>query len=96
MHKQTFQGVEFTHFILHPCYEFTESFVALSQCLAPAGSFKFAFDLPVRAQEPDRSCLAPSLAGVYFPSLASLLSQKVRESERAFTYSTVGTGSQFG
>ncbi|KFW95538.1 Solute carrier family 17 member 9, partial [Phalacrocorax carbo] len=36
------------------------------------------------------------LQGVYFPSLASLLSQKVRESERAFTYSTVGTGSQFG
>ncbi|XP_042688413.1 solute carrier family 17 member 9 isoform X1 [Centrocercus urophasianus] len=33
---------------------------------------------------------------VYFPSLASLLSQRVRESERAFTYSTVGTGSQFG
>uniref|UniRef100_A0A8C9L9E1 Solute carrier family 17 member 9 n=1 Tax=Pavo cristatus TaxID=9049 RepID=A0A8C9L9E1_PAVCR len=38
----------------------------------------------------------PFLSGVYFPSLASLLSQKVRESERAFTYSTVGTGSQFG
>ncbi|XP_061487013.1 voltage-gated purine nucleotide uniporter SLC17A9 [Rhineura floridana] len=36
------------------------------------------------------------LQGVYFPALASLLSQKVRESERAFTYSTVGTGSQFG
>uniref|UniRef100_A0A8D2NRX2 Solute carrier family 17 member 9 n=1 Tax=Zosterops lateralis melanops TaxID=1220523 RepID=A0A8D2NRX2_ZOSLA len=36
------------------------------------------------------------LQGVYFPSLASLLSQRVRESERAFTYSTVGTGSQFG
>ncbi|KAM6053569.1 voltage-gated purine nucleotide uniporter SLC17A9 [Chlamydotis macqueenii] len=36
------------------------------------------------------------LQGVYFPSLASLLSQKVREGERAFTYSTVGTGSQFG
>uniref|UniRef100_A0A8C3LZP8 Solute carrier family 17 member 9 n=1 Tax=Chrysolophus pictus TaxID=9089 RepID=A0A8C3LZP8_CHRPC len=31
------------------------------------------------------------LQGVYFPSLASLLSQRVRESERAFTYSTVGT-----
>ncbi|NXQ96289.1 S17A9 protein, partial [Sagittarius serpentarius] len=36
------------------------------------------------------------LQGVYFPSLASLLSQKVRENERAFTYSTVGTGSQCG
>ncbi|NXJ11396.1 S17A9 protein, partial [Odontophorus gujanensis] len=36
------------------------------------------------------------LQGVYFPSLASLLSQRVQESERAFTYSTVGTGSQFG
>lgn len=36
------------------------------------------------------------LAGVYFPALTSLLSQKVRESERAFTYSTVGAGSQFG
>ncbi|XP_062935258.1 voltage-gated purine nucleotide uniporter SLC17A9 [Cynocephalus volans] len=36
------------------------------------------------------------LQGVYFPALTSLLSQKVRESERAFTYSTVGTGSQFG
>uniref|UniRef100_A0A8B9SVL8 Voltage-gated purine nucleotide uniporter SLC17A9 n=1 Tax=Anas platyrhynchos TaxID=8839 RepID=A0A8B9SVL8_ANAPL len=29
------------------------------------------------------------LQGVYFPSLASLLSQRVRESERAFTYSTL-------
>ncbi|XP_026553158.1 solute carrier family 17 member 9 [Pseudonaja textilis] len=36
------------------------------------------------------------LQGVYFPALASLLSQKVQESERALTYSTVGTGSQFG
>ncbi|XP_053104934.1 solute carrier family 17 member 9 [Hemicordylus capensis] len=36
------------------------------------------------------------LQGVHFPALASLFSQKVRESERAFTYSTVGTGSQFG
>nr|XP_006126253.1 solute carrier family 17 member 9 isoform X2 [Pelodiscus sinensis] len=36
------------------------------------------------------------LQGVYFPALASLYSQKVRESERAFTCSTVGTGSQFG
>ncbi|EQB77208.1 solute carrier family 17 member 9 [Camelus ferus] len=35
-------------------------------------------------------------AGVYFPALTSLLSQKVQESERAFTYSTVGAGSQFG
>lgn len=34
--------------------------------------------------------------GVYFPALTSLLSQKVPESERAFTYSTVGAGSQFG
>ncbi|XP_012510072.1 PREDICTED: solute carrier family 17 member 9 isoform X2 [Propithecus coquereli] len=36
------------------------------------------------------------LQGVYFPALTSLLSQKVRESERAFTYSTVGAGSQIG
>ncbi|XP_025028224.1 solute carrier family 17 member 9 isoform X1 [Python bivittatus] len=36
------------------------------------------------------------LQGVYFPALASLLSQKVQEKERALTYSTVGTGSQFG
>uniref|UniRef100_A0A3Q2HQT3 Solute carrier family 17 member 9 n=1 Tax=Equus caballus TaxID=9796 RepID=A0A3Q2HQT3_HORSE len=36
------------------------------------------------------------LQGVYFPALTSLLSQKVRESERGFTYSTVGAGSQFG
>ncbi|XP_076973544.1 voltage-gated purine nucleotide uniporter SLC17A9 isoform X2 [Tamandua tetradactyla] len=36
------------------------------------------------------------LQGVYFPALTSLLSQKVREGERAFTYSTVGAGSQFG
>ncbi|XP_060088921.1 voltage-gated purine nucleotide uniporter SLC17A9 [Heteronotia binoei] len=34
------------------------------------------------------------LQGVFFPALASLFSQKVRESERAFTCSTVGTGSQ--
>ncbi|XP_024895582.1 solute carrier family 17 member 9 isoform X4 [Pteropus alecto] len=36
------------------------------------------------------------LQGLYFPALTSLLSQKVRESERAFTYSAVGCGSQFG
>ncbi|XP_004716100.2 solute carrier family 17 member 9 [Echinops telfairi] len=36
------------------------------------------------------------LQGVYFPALTSLLSQKVPDSERAFTYSTVGTGSQVG
>lgn len=36
------------------------------------------------------------LQGVYFPALTSLLSQKVPENERAFTYSTVGAGSQFG
>ncbi|XP_040588852.1 solute carrier family 17 member 9 isoform X2 [Mesocricetus auratus] len=36
------------------------------------------------------------LQGVYFPALTSLLSQRVQESERAFTYSTVGAGSQFG
>lgn len=36
------------------------------------------------------------LQGVYFPALTSLLSQKVQESERAFTYSTVGAGSQVG
>ncbi|XP_075384440.1 voltage-gated purine nucleotide uniporter SLC17A9 isoform X2 [Tenrec ecaudatus] len=36
------------------------------------------------------------LQGVYFPALTSLLSQKVPDSERAFAYSTVGTGSQVG
>ncbi|XP_013000082.1 voltage-gated purine nucleotide uniporter SLC17A9 isoform X3 [Cavia porcellus] len=36
------------------------------------------------------------LQGVYFPALTSLLSQRVPESERAFTYSTVGAGSQCG
>ncbi|XP_012659420.1 solute carrier family 17 member 9 [Otolemur garnettii] len=36
------------------------------------------------------------LQGVYFPALTSLLSQKVQESERALTYSTVGAGSQIG
>ncbi|XP_052040505.1 solute carrier family 17 member 9 isoform X5 [Apodemus sylvaticus] len=36
------------------------------------------------------------LQGVYFPALTSLLSQRVQESERAFTYSTVGAGSQVG
>lgn len=36
------------------------------------------------------------VSGVYFPALTSLLSQKVRESERAFTYSAVGAGSQCG
>nr|XP_020137329.1 solute carrier family 17 member 9 [Microcebus murinus]XP_020137330.1 solute carrier family 17 member 9 [Microcebus murinus] len=36
------------------------------------------------------------LQGVHFPALTSLLSRKVRESERAFTYSTVGAGSQVG
>ncbi|XP_006873416.1 PREDICTED: solute carrier family 17 member 9 [Chrysochloris asiatica] len=36
------------------------------------------------------------LQGVHFPALTSLLSQKVRDSERAFTYSTVGAGSQVG
>ncbi|XP_057359133.1 solute carrier family 17 member 9 isoform X2 [Manis pentadactyla] len=36
------------------------------------------------------------LQGVYFPALTSLLSQKVRASERAFVYSTVGAGTQFG
>ncbi|XP_054433465.1 voltage-gated purine nucleotide uniporter SLC17A9 [Pteronotus mesoamericanus] len=36
------------------------------------------------------------LQGVHFPALTSLLSQKVREGERAFTYSTVGAGSQVG
>uniref|UniRef100_A0A8C6V9Z3 Solute carrier family 17 member 9 n=1 Tax=Naja naja TaxID=35670 RepID=A0A8C6V9Z3_NAJNA len=45
----------------------------------------FLFPIPLSA-----------LLGVYFPALASLLSQKVQESERALTYSTVGTGSQFG
>uniref|UniRef100_A0A8C5PI35 Voltage-gated purine nucleotide uniporter SLC17A9 n=1 Tax=Leptobrachium leishanense TaxID=445787 RepID=A0A8C5PI35_9ANUR len=34
--------------------------------------------------------------GVHFPALASLFSQRVRESERAFTCSVVGCGSQFG
>lgn len=37
-----------------------------------------------------------AVSGVYFPALTSLLSQRVQESERAFTYSTVGAGSQFG
>lgn len=45
------------------------------------------------ARKPLRSLLVP---GVYFPALTSLLSRKVRESERAFTYSAVGAGSQFG
>uniref|UniRef100_A0A4W3IMT8 Voltage-gated purine nucleotide uniporter SLC17A9 n=1 Tax=Callorhinchus milii TaxID=7868 RepID=A0A4W3IMT8_CALMI len=36
------------------------------------------------------------LQGVHFPSLASLFSCKVRQSERAFTSSTVCTGTQFG
>ncbi|XP_037667106.1 solute carrier family 17 member 9 [Choloepus didactylus] len=36
------------------------------------------------------------LQGVYFPALTSLLSQRVRDSERAFAYSTVGVGSQVG
>ncbi|XP_043945842.1 solute carrier family 17 member 9 [Protopterus annectens] len=36
------------------------------------------------------------MQGVYFPSLVSIFSQKVRESERAFTASTVGTGSHIG
>ncbi|XP_078507740.1 voltage-gated purine nucleotide uniporter SLC17A9 isoform X2 [Lissotriton helveticus] len=36
------------------------------------------------------------LQGVYFPALTSLLSQRVRENERAFTCCTVGSGSQFG
>lgn len=44
-------------------------------------------------RRPPHSLLVP---GVYFPALTSLLSQKVRESERAFIYSTVGAGSQFG
>ncbi|KAM4692004.1 voltage-gated purine nucleotide uniporter SLC17A9 [Rhinophrynus dorsalis] len=34
--------------------------------------------------------------GVHFPALASLFSQRVRENERAFTCSTVGSGSQLG
>lgn len=61
------------------------------------------------SQSSSRSWLAPPwpqvtawgrssllVSGVYFPALTSLLSQKVRESERAFTYSAVGAGSQFG
>ncbi|XP_067856593.1 solute carrier family 17 member 9b isoform X2 [Heptranchias perlo] len=36
------------------------------------------------------------LQGVYYPSLASLFSNKVRESDRAFTSSTVCTGAQVG
>ncbi|XP_053564467.1 solute carrier family 17 member 9 [Bombina bombina] len=36
------------------------------------------------------------LQGVHFPALTSLLSRRVRESERAFTCSAVGCGSQFG
>ncbi|XP_069506858.1 voltage-gated purine nucleotide uniporter SLC17A9 isoform X2 [Ambystoma mexicanum] len=36
------------------------------------------------------------LQGVHFPALTSLLSQRVRENERAFTCCTVSSGSQFG
>uniref|UniRef100_H3BA61 Solute carrier family 17 member 9 n=1 Tax=Latimeria chalumnae TaxID=7897 RepID=H3BA61_LATCH len=36
------------------------------------------------------------LQGVHFPSLASLISQKVHESQRSFVSSVVGTGSQVG
>ncbi|XP_029468172.1 solute carrier family 17 member 9 isoform X2 [Rhinatrema bivittatum] len=36
------------------------------------------------------------LQGMHFPALASLFSRKVPETERAFTCSTVGSGSQFG
>uniref|UniRef100_UPI00398E7E76 solute carrier family 17 member 9b n=1 Tax=Pristiophorus japonicus TaxID=55135 RepID=UPI00398E7E76 len=36
------------------------------------------------------------LQGVYYPSLASLLSNKVRDSERGFTSSAVFTGAQVG
>lgn len=81
--------------LLYPSFEFTQSVVALSQCLALDAFFKFAFGLPIRAY-PDSPLPSFPCSGVYFPSLASLLSQRVRESERAFTYSTVGTGSQFG
>lgn len=81
--------------MLHPCFESTQSLVALSRCLALDESFKFALGLLVRAC-PDGPLPSFPFSGVYFPSLASLLSQRVRESERAFTYSTVGTGSQFG
>lgn len=39
---------------------------------------------------------APVIPGVHFPALSSLLAQKVRESERALAYSTVGSGTQCG
>ncbi|XP_074203695.1 voltage-gated purine nucleotide uniporter SLC17A9 isoform X6 [Camelus bactrianus] len=62
---------------------------AATPLLAQLGSAHLAFMTFSRI-------LTGLLQGVYFPALTSLLSQKVRESERAFTYSTVGAGSQFG
>ncbi|XP_059561053.1 voltage-gated purine nucleotide uniporter SLC17A9 isoform X2 [Myotis daubentonii] len=62
---------------------------AATPLLARLGSAHLAFMTFSRV-------LTGLLQGVYFPALTSLLSQKVRESERAFTYSTVGAGSQFG
>ncbi|XP_032112979.1 solute carrier family 17 member 9 isoform X2 [Sapajus apella] len=65
------------------------SITAVTPLLAHLGSAHLAFMTFSRI-------LMGLLQGVYFPALTSLLSQKVRESERAFTYSTVGAGSQFG
>ena len=41
-------------------------------------------------------CVSLSCVGVHYPSLASLCSQKVVESERGFLMSTVGSGSYLG
>uniref|UniRef100_G1RG01 Voltage-gated purine nucleotide uniporter SLC17A9 n=1 Tax=Nomascus leucogenys TaxID=61853 RepID=G1RG01_NOMLE len=65
------------------------SIVAVTPLLAHLSSAHLAFMTFSRI-------LMGLLQGVYFPALTSLLSQKVRESERAFTYSIVGAGSQFG
>ncbi|XP_078228217.1 voltage-gated purine nucleotide uniporter SLC17A9 isoform X2 [Callithrix jacchus] len=65
------------------------SITAVTPLLAHLGSAHLAFMTFSRI-------LMGLLQGVYFPALTSLLSRKVRESERAFTYSTVGAGSQFG
>lgn len=35
-------------------------------------------------------------AGVHYPSMSSLLSQKIPESERGFSFATITAGSHFG
>ncbi|KAM6164106.1 voltage-gated purine nucleotide uniporter SLC17A9 [Rhynchocyon petersi] len=62
---------------------------AATPLLAHVGSAHLAFMTCSRV-------LMGLLQGVHFPALTSLLSQRVRDGERAFTYSTVGTGSQVG